>query len=128
MKIRTGFVSNSSSASFIVHWRPRTFGNKVKKDKIIAVLTGVVYNFISDVNVEKEINEATWLKDCKNKFDEIMKNTNDNEDGTFTTTFFTCMKNSGDDFGEIAKFFAMSLLVQNDKFIIIDTRVEDEGG
>ena len=35
MKIRSGFVSNSSSASFVINWRMRTFGKEVDKQEAI---------------------------------------------------------------------------------------------
>jgi len=125
MKIRQGFVSNSSSASFIVHWRVKDFGEKFTIKRAFSKLYQVF-------EYDEEKDEIDWEKakydvHLKPKLEYIEKFTKINADGSFVTNFFTSMLNEPDDFGDVAKSFIMALMVYSDNFQIIDTKVEDEG-
>lgn len=123
MKIRTGFVSNSSSASFVIHWRPKTMGEKVSLKEALSNIYGVTsYKIETD-----EVNwQDNWDKECQPKFEKTKEQTKDNGDGTYTTHFCTSMMNTADDFGEVAKSFVFNMML-NDNFHIIDTKLESDG-
>lgn len=126
MKQRNGFVSNSSSASFIVHWRVRSMGDNYSIARALAKLFDIYSSFEDDkFNWEKSEWEASGWKD---KIETLIEETRRNDDGTFTSSFFTSMMNSPEDFGEAAKSLVMGLVTNYDEFQIIDTKVEDEGG
>lgn len=121
MKIRNGFVSNSSSGSFIMHWRMKTFGKKVTLQKAVGEVFGI---FFKDGTDEMDW-ENTWNKEAKDKVEKIIKDTVDNRDGTFTSIFWTSMVNNAEDFGEAAKSLVMGVVVDSDdRFEIIDTKTE----
>jgi len=122
MKIRTGFVSNSSSASFIVHWRVRTMGQKILLKEALCKLYGIT----SYDRGNNKVNwNDKWDKDVQPKFEQTEKMTQDNKDGTYTTVFFTSMMNSADDFGDTAKSMVLNLMT-NEDFTIIDTKVNSD--
>ena len=109
MKIRSGFVSNSSSASFIIRWKSRN-------------------------NREMTLEEAIEKMDDEFFFDEyghgmtkdsIEKVTKDDGNGKFTTEFITYMMNSGDSFGEVAKSFLINIMTSDD-FEIYDFKVDKD--
>lgn len=121
MKIRNGFVSNSSSGSFILHWRARTFGEEISIVEAIGKVFCVWFN--PDT---KEIRwEDFWNHEVKPKVEEIINATVKNVDGSFTTTFWTSMVNSPEDFGEAAKSLVMGIIAnENGDFEIIDNKVQ----
>lgn len=122
MRIRTGFVSNSSSASFMIHWRFRTMGEKRSLNYILSALYGVTSY---DEKSDKVKWGDNWDKEIQPKFDQTEKNTRDNGDGTYTTHFWTSMMNTADDFGEVAKSMVFNLMV-NGEFTIIDTKIDSD--
>ena len=132
MKIRMGFVSNSSSGSFIIHWRMKAFGKRVTKERAIGNLFGVCFkdNTATEgsllANTEGEIDwEGTWNQDARSKVEDAMNKTVQNDDGSFTTTFWTSMVNSAEDFGETAKSMAIGLMADG-MFEVIDTKQESD--
>lgn len=123
MKIRTGFVSNSSSGSFIMQWRVKTFGKSVSVTNAVGRVFNVFFKEGSDA---QEIDwEGTWNKDVKPKVEAVMKATVQNADGSFTTSFWASMVNSPEDFGEAAKSLVMGIVAHEDgDFEIVDTKVD----
>lgn len=120
MKQRNGFVSNSSSASFAIHWRMRDFGVRHQLEDVIGKVFGYTW---------KQVHEGDWkcAREHEVLFDIVEKHTQVNPDGTFTTEFWTSMLNNPMDFGTEAMAFVMALLVNNDKLEIIDTKTDYNG-
>lgn len=119
MKIRNGFVSNSSSASFIVTWKTK-YPNETLKETLCH-LFGVLYEKENDKYgeyceeiYEKEIALIEW----------VIKNTNSEEsvNGTiYTTEDFTSMMNSYLDFDSNMAYFIMALAGEGE-FTIINVK------
>ena len=112
MKNRTGFVSNSSSASFIVSWI-NTTGGLAKETTVVEALCDLfeVPRDLYNKKAGKFRNVPEYLKTETDMIMELKKLTKkDKEDGFFKTEFFTTMMNSGDDFGELAKTFLIDLV------------------
>ena len=128
MKIRNGFVSNSSSANFIVHWRYRNFGQNHSLKKILTKLYDIdeVYNELND-SLDWSKSFTKYDKDEISPWiDRILEDTKQNSDGTFTTRFFTSMRNSSRDFGPIAAYFLLSLAENDELFQLLDATTELE--
>jgi hypothetical protein len=96
MKTRQGFVSNSSSSSFIIHWSADTddFG------------TGEDFTFAEFVN--KVLFD--WGAD-RSVVDEVVEKTKKLDDETYETTYWTCMTNSALDYGNAAMLHLFMLSV-----------------
>jgi len=107
MKIRKGYVSNSSSASFIVYWKSRN-NREMSLEEAIEKMEDEF--FFSKYGMTKEY---------------IKKVTQDNGYGRFTTEFFTTMMNSGDNFGEQAKSFLINIMTSDD-FEIYNFKVDKD--
>lgn len=145
MKIRNGFVSNSSSASFIVIWST-VDGENMSIDSALGKLfcsSGIFYDdksdkisvwvgdkwegdkFIPLLDVKEKIENSEQIFDEDEKiYLEIMKKTKKN-DSKFITTFWTSMFNDARDFGPIASAFIMALSANNQDFDFKVKVVED---
>lgn len=124
MKTRIGFVSNSSSASFIVHWRVRTMGEEVSlKEALSDLFEAYVYDQdTKDWNWDRQFR----VDEYKAMFEEIDGRTVQNADQSFTTSFWTSMMNSPEDFGHAAMSLVMALTIRKGMAEIIDTKVGDD--
>ena len=129
MKNRNGFVSNSSSGSFIMNWRMKAFGEPVSIKKAVGEAFGAPFKYIAETGeLTEEFDwENAWNKEVQAKVEKAIEATELNENGTFTTTFWTSMVNSAEDFGETAKSLVMGLVAdEDDRFEIIDKKVEKD--
>lgn len=98
MKIRNGFVSNSSSASFIITWKP-----KVSTDNDLK-------------RMFSRLTEGDYLREEKGKdvYSFVEENTTI-ESGAFCTRDFTSMMNSMEDF-DPRIFVLLAYLATNSQF------------
>ena len=129
MKIRNGFVSNSSSGSFILHWRMKNFGKRISITKAVGEAFGVYFDYDKETQECKGTIdwEHAWNIEAKEKVDEVLEHTVENVDGSFTTTFHVSMVNNGDDFGEAAKSLLIGIMAdEDDRFEVIDKKVEKD--
>ena len=82
-------------------------------------------SYIYKEETDEWVAEREWDQEDKTKFEEIENLTTLNTDRSFTTKFYTSMKNDMDDFGDTAKSLVIAL-VGNDKFEIVDAKVEED--
>ena len=113
MKFRNGFVSNSSSASFVVTWRCDTDEGE---DGSIIPLEDAIDLLLEYCNPDLR--------------DEIIKMTKVQDNGSFITTGWTSMVNSYSDFPPEIKDLVFALIAEqsNDAkracFDLLDTHIE----
>ena len=123
MKVRTGFVSNSSSASFIVKWK--VGGAKTVNAAINAALDMFRYR------EETDSFDWTFGEHDKDMVEEIAANTKMVKEGVFESTFFTSMLNTNLDFGAAAAALALGLTCSKDSderdVKIVKVTVERDG-
>lgn len=102
MKIRLGFVSNSSSASFTLTWK--------------------VYG-IDDNTVEEAVKKVMSYDAYE---EEIIKSTQKIDRNIFKSRFWTCMLNCPGDIGNDATALYFTLSMNKDKFEIVDAKLEED--
>ena len=125
MKVRAGFVSNSSSASFIVKWK--VGGAKTVNAAIDAALDMFSYREESD-SFDWEFGEHD-----KDMVEEIAANTKMIKKGQFESRFFTSMLNTNLDFGAPAAALMLGLMCSKDendgkgKVEVVKVEVERDG-
>lgn len=95
MKIRSGFVSNSSSASFIIVWREIDPIERAEKNKNLDEILSDLFSGRDEL--------ISYVKE------HTKRNENDN---AFVSRFWTSMFNDMSDFGD-ANVFAMALKHQS---------------
>lgn len=105
MKIRNGFVSNSSSSSFILRWKMH-YDEDVSIDYALKRL----FNF-----AEPEI--AALLEEIKSKTEKIGEN-------TFETKWWICMRNNFSDFGVAAMVIYSMLKFEDEMFELLEEKEE----
>ena len=98
MKTRTGFVSNSSSASFVVNWEWRSSDREgTSLSKVLSELFD-----ITEYGFDHETGCFEW-NDMNEEFKEVIErienNTIERGDGSFQTEVWTSMLNSFRDLG-----------------------------
>lgn len=103
MKKRTGFVSNSSSASFQITWK--------------------CYGESEELTVEEAIKR---LMEFDDSYEYAVKQTKKIDKNVFQSSFWTCMMNSYSDFGITAMAVYFALSMQKSKFEILAAKVEED--
>lgn len=106
MKIRAGFVSNSSSASFTIKWRKKYTEEKDSPTKALCQLFDMSY-FLYD----EEKDELKTSYGCKTELDRLQQLILHTklQDGVFETHDWTCMMNSYFDFSEQMGYLLLAL-------------------
>jgi len=114
MKSRMGFVSNSSSSSFIIQWQC----NMIDKD--FDDIEGVISSLMDECE-PRAISEIAKTTQKMNK-----------SPNRYITTFFTAIENSVEDFGELAAVFNLAFTIDGIRhgklnFEKIHESIEDGG-
>ena len=131
MKTRNGFVSNSSSASFIIKWEFLNQDPELPMEMEF-VIARVIDKYISypkdfkstdfiDLTTEElldKIDHYNSEENSKRKIEKIKKiigiTHEDQQDNKYVTSFWTVMFNEPEDFGEIAKDMIFILTLSSD--------------
>ena len=152
MKIRNGFVSNSSSASFIVTWKTddksvvADNSTNSNRDILITVMKmfdlwdfevvpqDVLFDFESFTKVLNKEEETFFGKKVYDisvfKYAWLVAKETKQIDctqatKTFKTEFITCMFNNADSFGQAATYMMMNFYTkENDNFELIKAKIE----
>ena len=109
MRIRAGFVSNSSSASFIIRWRTHVVENL--NDPRLALI----------VLLDEDDREIDEISECTKLL----------SPGVFETTFYTIMMNYAADLGSLAGNFLLAFEVEFahhgvSRFSVISKELEED--
>jgi hypothetical protein len=143
MKLRLGFVSNSSSASFTVQWKCSSLEDDESIDTALAILLEVIGEKHGYCKSLKKIYVTEEQLDAyKKKYEyddpllaclfEVKKRTTEIRHGLFETHFFTTMFNYMGDFGRSAELFMFALMMNKAEhgersFEIIHMKMERNG-
>ena len=116
MKVRSGFVSNSSSASFVIRW-------KHHEDRSVNSALAWLFDAHDD-----KTDSFNWnhMEKQRSVLEEIASNTEKVGKGEYESSFFTAMMNSPMDFGIAAGTLSLALMCNDGKgFDIVSFKVED---
>ena len=127
MKIRTSFVSNSSSASFVINWKIKNSEDwKNEATELLALLFDVYSCYNEETGELKD--EYDIFTDVIEVVKNLAKRTKKNEDGTFSTGAYTNMLNSVLDFPKEIMYLLMALETDEEcRFEVISKRIENDG-
>lgn len=130
MKVRHGFVSNSSASSFVVDWECL---NMVRGDSLTDLLIRL-FDCYAEKKKDGEGNvtyDWTYHEHEKKIIDGVEEKTLPVKGSKkrFRTIFHTSMRNTVADYGETCGMFVMALSVdsiENNNFKVIQTQVIDD--
>jgi hypothetical protein len=119
MKTRNGFVSNSSSASFIVRWKLNR--DDVSKEQYFDAAFCTLFGNGYDENYKPDFD--IW--GLEKEYEVIKRYTEIKENGELETVFTTSMLNTVLDFGETASHFNLALdFPESSAIIVLEKRIE----
>jgi len=125
MKIRSGFVSNSSSASFIIRWASNErYEDESLVEKLAHLFSLYSYNYDEENDRIGEIEEFDLMKTPKEVVNWVLKNTNE-EGHHYVTKSHINMFNSYGDFPSQISYLLLALTADN-SFKVIEVEVDDD--
>lgn len=124
MKIRLCFVSNSSSASFVVTWK--FYENSNHKNLSIKEVLLQLFQICYDKEEDKiKISKYETDTDRLEIIEKLEKATVGLTNNIYETNFFTGMLSYPEDFGKECQSLIFNLIM-NDNFEIVRKKVEED--
>lgn len=128
MKTRTGFVSNSSSASFVIKWKAKSniFGKKKLGKDIIT--TAIGYLFACDVKLKNGYPIHHYDESLNVSMRQLVDNTRviDLKEKILLTEVFTGTFNTISDFGTGIRDLLFILNIETDEFELLNVQMNRE--
>jgi len=132
MKIRQGFVSNSSSSSFIINWKfsDPSFaeGEPNRLNFALCVLLDAHWQYDNETG-DFNFGENKYDEELEKNIQEIIENTKETSPGCFRSNFFTCMRNDASDYGDACMLLNTALLEEKateQRFEIINIEIDSD--
>ena len=123
MKVRQGFVSNSSSASFIVKWKFKNKNSETKDDVMLALTELFDLSYFYLENKEKGIEDDVFKEEFAKLADYATFTRYDKKSGIYTTSIWTSMLNTYFDFGDAGSLL-IALADSEGRFELVETSVD----
>jgi len=125
MKIKDGFISNSSSASFVIRWRCHSNYDPMNVGYAACLLLDAMYLYDVDTDKVREDPERHY-EDVQNVVKWIVDNTKVVKDNVFETSDYTTMMNSVMDFASEVRTMAFALMNDTRNFEVLYNNIESD--